>query len=437
MNMKKQDILESKTYQKYVKKKNITQATLNTYVFALLQFCKANNKQLDQMVAEILEEQLPYIDEQGRIHEYNPEYSKVDDYINNTVDYLKEKGNSNNSIHSHLIRIRAVLNSLNIKLPKQIELEKDNEEWNVLTKEDIKYVNSISPLHHQALITFMAHTGIRTGDVINQFTIESFMKATEKYHNCTELDDFLENAPDDMVGYWEFFPKKTKKHKVECKVYNTAESSNLILKSLHMRRESIHRINEKNNTDLCLEKSDALFSSRIKNFKGKLTENAVTNLCHRRNKELRKYNERQLYQKYEEGTISKDTLEKQLDEIPIFHAHGLRKFFITTLSRKRVDIRASALLEGHSPVMQDKSYVDSDTLDDLLWEEYQRIVPALSFEKDEEDFEMSKKNMELLIEINELKEQTDVLRKENFDIRDSIDRQVEDKIEEVLNRYGF
>lgn len=204
-----------------------------------------------------------------------------------------------------------------------------------------------------------------------------------------------------------------------------------------MRRESIHRINEKNNTDLCLEKSDALFSSRIKNFKGKLTENAVTNLCHRRNKELRKYNERQLYQKYEEGTISKDTLEKQLDEIPIFHAHGLRKFFITTLSRKRVDIRASALLEGHSPVMQDKSYVDSDTLDDLLWEEYQRIVPALSFEKDEEDFEMGKKNMELLIEINELKEQTDVLRKENFDIRDSIDRQVEDKIEEVLNRYGF
>ena len=182
------------------------------------------------------------------------------------------------------------MNSLNIKLPKQIELEKDDEDWNVLSKEDIKYVNSISQLHHQALITFMAHTGIRTGDVINQFTIESFMKATYKYHGCTELDDFLENAPDDMIGFWEFIPKKTKKHKVQCKVYNTAESSNLILRSLHLRKQSIQRINEKNKTDLHLEKSDALFTSRNKNFKGKLTENAVTNLCHRRNKELRKYN---------------------------------------------------------------------------------------------------------------------------------------------------
>ena len=437
MNMEKQDILKSKTYQKYVKKKNITQATLNTYVFALLQLCKANNKELDHMVKEILEEQLPYIDEHGRIHEYNPEFSKIDDYLNNTADYLREKGNSNNSIQSILIRIRAVMNSLNIKLPKPIELENDEKDWNVLTKEDIKFVNSISPLNYQALFTFMAHTGIRTGDVINMFTIESFMKATEEYHNCTELDDFLENAPDDMVGYWEFIPKKTRKHNVECKVYNTAESSNLILRSLHMRKESIRRINEKNNTSLHLEKTDALFSSRVKNFKGKLTENAVTNMCHRKNKALREYNERKLYQKYEEGTISKDTLMVKLDEIPIFHAHGLRKFFITTLSIKRVDIRASALLEGHSPIMQDKSYVDSDKLDNLLWEEYQRVIPALSLEKDEEDFTMGKRNKELEIENLQLKEQAELLRSENSQIRNTIDRQVEDKIEEVLNRYGF
>ena len=432
MTMKKQNIIKSKAYQKYVKKKNITQKTLDTYIFSLLQFCKANNKELDHIIKEVLEEQYPYIDEQGRIHEYNPEYSLIDNYINNTVDYLKMKGNKNNSIYAHLVRIRAVLTALNIKLPNQVELEKDDEDWNVLSKEDIKFVNSISPLHHQALITFMAHTGIRTGDAIKVLTIEDFMKATYKYHQCTELDQFLEKAPMDMIGYWEFIPKKTKKYNVECKVYNTAESSNLILKSLHRRVESIKAINEKNGTDYRLEKSDALFTSRNQNFKRPMTENTLTTLCHRRNKELRKHKERLLYQEYEEGKISKETLEQKLSEIPVFHAHGLRKFFITTLARKRVDIRASALLEGHSPIMQDKSYVDNDSLEELLWGEYNRVIPALSFLKDEEDFELGKLNHDLQIENAQLKQQKEQLEKEKQNMKEDFKREAKQLLDELL-----
>ena len=430
--MKKQDILKSKAYQKYVKKKNITQKTLNTYVFSLLQFCNANNKELDHIIKEVLEEQYPYIDEQGRIHEYNPEYSLIDNYLNNTVDYLRMKGNKNNSIYAHLVRIRAVLTALNIKLPNQVELEKDDADWNVLSKEDIKFVNSISPLHHQALITFMAHTGIRTGDAIKVLTIEDFMKATYKYHKCTELEQFLEKAPMDMIGYWEFIPKKTRKYNVECKVYNTAESSNLILKSLHRRVESIKAINEKNGTDYRLEKSDALFTSRNQNFKRPMTENTLTTLCHRRNKELRKHKERLLYQEYEEGKISKETLEQKLSEIPVFHAHGLRKFFITTLARKRVDIRASALLEGHSPIMQDKSYVDNDSLEELLWGEYNRVIPALSFLKDEEDFELGKMNHDLQIENAQLKQQKEQLEKDKLNMKEDFKREAKQLLDELL-----
>ena len=129
MNMKTQDIEKTETWKKYSKKKNITQTTLNTYLFSLLQFCKANNKNLDSMVHEILEMQMPYIDDEGRIHEYNPEYSLLDDYLNQTVTYLKSKGNSNHSTYSHLVRIRAVLASLNIKLPAKVEMEKDVKDW--------------------------------------------------------------------------------------------------------------------------------------------------------------------------------------------------------------------------------------------------------------------------------------------------------------------
>ena len=441
MNMIRQDILNDRSYQKYAKKKNITQKTLDTYIFSVLQFCNANNKKLDEIVYEVLEEQYPFIDEHGRIHEYNPEYGKIDNYLFNTVTFLREKGNSNHSIYAHLSRIRAVLSGLNVKLPKQIELENDIKDWYVLSKDDIRFVLSISALHHQALITFMAHTGIRSGDVRN-LTIGDFMKATYNYHGCTEIDDFLEKSPENMIGYWDFIPKKTKKYNVECKVYNTAESSNLLMKSLHRRQASIEKINKKKGTNFKLEKSDYLFSSRNKNFKGKINESTITTLFVRRNKELYEHKKRLLQKKLAEGEISEETYKTKLDEVPIFHAHGLRKFFITTLARKRVDLRVSAFLEGHSPFMQqDNSYVDSDNLEDLIFEEYQRVVPALSFLKDEEDYELGKKNHELLIENSELKQQTELLKKENFEFRNNFEKQLGDelrsKIEDILRESGY
>ena len=373
------------------------------------------------------------IDEQGRIHEYNPEYGNIDTYLNNTVTYLQTKGNSNHSIHSHMVRIRTVLTSLGVKLPAKVELEKDRKDWYVLSKEDIKYVLSISPLHHQALICFLAHTGIRIGDVRN-LRISDFMEATYKYHECTEIDDFLEKAPENMMGYWQFKPQKTIKHDIECKVYNTEESSNLILKSLLRRKSSIETLNKKKGTDLKLEKNDYLFSSRNKNFKGQINDNTITTLFVRRNKDLRKYDERLIHQEYNEGKISKETLEQKLSSIPVFHAHGLRKFFITTLARKRVDLRASAFLEGHTPFMQhDRSYVDSDNLEDLIYEEYQRVIPALSFLKDEEDFELSKKNHDLQIENTQLKQENQQLLEEYKNMRNDFEKEARKVFEDILH----
>lgn len=430
--MKKLDIFTDKTFQKYVKKKNISEKTLKSYVFSLMQFCNANEKSLNEMVNEVLDEQLPYIDKDGRIHEYNPEYSKIDTYLYNTLTYLKNKGNSNQSIHAHLLRIRTVLSELNVKLPKMMELENDTKEWFVLSKEDIKYVLSISPLHHQALITFLAHTGIRIGDVRN-ITISDFMKATYNYHECNEIDEFLSKAPMDMLGYWQFKPQKTRKHDIECKVYNTAESSNLILKSLYRRQESIRKINEKNNTNFKLEKNDYLFSSRNKNFKGQINDNTITTLFVRRNQELMKYKKRLLMQELDDGRISKETYNSKLKELPVFHAHGLRKFFITTLARKRVDLRASAYLEGHAPFMQqDKSYVDSGNLDDLIYDEYTRVIPALSFIKDEADYELGKRNKELILENTRLRQVKEDLEKERNRMREDFKREAKNVLEDLL-----
>ena len=432
MYMKHQDILDDPSFRKYAKKKNISERTMGNYIFSLIQFCNANNKRLDDIVQEVIEEQYPFMDQDGRIHEYNPEFSRIDNYLYSTVVYLQNKGNSNHSVYAHITRIRAVLNALNIKLPKMVELEKDPKDWYVLSKDDIKFVISISPLHHQALISFLSCTGLRIGDAMN-LTIDSFMKATFPCHNCTEVDAFLEKAPEGMMGYWQLIPQKTRKHQVQCKVYNTPESSDLLLKSLHRRMESIEKLNEKNGTNLKLEKGDALFSSRNKSFKGKLNHSTITTLFNRRNQELLKYKKRLLKQELDKGEISEETFRIKVSQIPIFHAHGLRKFFITTLARKRVDLRASAFLEGHRPLMDhDRSYVDSDDLEEMIYNEYLKVAPSLCFAKDEEDLELGKRNHELKMENAELKEYARQLEIEKLNIKKEFKMEAKRLLEDLL-----
>ena len=61
----------------------------------------------------------------------------------------------------------------------------------------------------------------------------------------------------------------------------------------------------------------------------------------------------------------------------------------------------------------DRSYVDGDNLEDLIFNEYQRVIPALSFLKGEEDFELGKKNKDLQIENTQLKQENQQLVIEN------------------------
>ena len=78
-----------------------------------------------------------------------------------------------------------------------------------------------------------------------------------------ELEDFIENAPSDMIGYWKFHPHKTQRFNIECQTFNDPESSNLILQNLRkLKNEYYPRKNRKNGLDLKPSKDDALFGSK-------------------------------------------------------------------------------------------------------------------------------------------------------------------------------
>ena len=54
----------------------------------------------------------------------------------------------------------------------------------------------------------------------------------EKEYWDKVVDDFIDNAPDDMIGFWDLIPHKESKNDIRCKTFNSGESSNLILQNL-------------------------------------------------------------------------------------------------------------------------------------------------------------------------------------------------------------
>ena len=45
------------------------------------------------------------------------------------------------------------------------------------------------------------------------------MENTSDYHNFIDVNDFIDNAPDDMIGTWEFHPHKTERFDLKCIIH--------------------------------------------------------------------------------------------------------------------------------------------------------------------------------------------------------------------------
>lgn len=274
------------------------------------------------------------------------------------VDFCKDRGNSNVTINNGVIVIRTFLKNYNISLPKWTPLDENYDDWEVLTKEDFIFVMKDSSLIHQSLITFMLSTGIRIGDCLS-LTIGDFMKATKDCHDFVDVNDFIDNAPDDMLGYWEFNPKKTMRYKIKCATVNSPESSNYILQNLRrIKNQYLPRKSKRLKKELKMSKKCALFGSHHKKFKESMTVKSITDQFTLKSHKLHEWRVSQIKNDIAQGKCSEEDFEDLENKIPRFHPHGCRKFFIDTLDKNCADSRLRALMEGHKPPSKtDPSYV--------------------------------------------------------------------------------
>ena len=224
--------------------------TIIKYEKVLTKLCKANNKTLDEIITTCIDEQSivttvklsPDDDGNERRKEIrfdiNNKEASINNYLNQYEIYCKNRGNKNITIKWELGLIRAFLKSFGVELPKRKKIVDDSDEWFLPTKDDFNYIVQDLSLVQVSLLNFLTSTGMRLGDALSM-TIGDFMEATSEYHDFVDVEDFIDNAPDDMIGQWEFEPQKTIRSKTKCITFNTTHTSNLILQNLSILKINI------------------------------------------------------------------------------------------------------------------------------------------------------------------------------------------------------
>ncbi|WP_296885089.1 tyrosine-type recombinase/integrase [uncultured Methanobrevibacter sp.] len=419
--MSKYNITEDKLFQNFIRSKpNIAEKTKTHYISALTKFHKSTNEPLETIINKCKTQQDRIIEKTINIQEdesgnkivekqiisfdINSPDSHINNYINTFINYCKQTQLSPNSINNYLILITAVLSFYNIQIPTIEKLDKTQPKWNLLTKEDFKFIMLDASLIHSSLIKFLQSTGMRLTDALS-LTWGDFMKATSKYHNCITLEEFVEKAPQDMIGSWKFHPNKTRRYKIPCHTFNDPETSNLLLQNLRrIYYEYIPRKNKKDKLNIKLTKDDALFSSKKKYFKEPLQQIPVSDAFSKKNKKLKEHHIKIIDEKIKNGELSIEDRQKAINSIPKFHAHACRKYFETMISKNCGDLRICSLIEGHvSPMKTDPSYIKIDDNDVL--EAYLAAIPDLSLENTETKVYTSDVRREMENKISELEKE--------------------------------
>ena len=437
------DIIDDIYYTNFIATKNLSEASVMNYEKTLRKFSQALNTTLEQIITECKNQQDLVIekiishgtDEEGNqliqkkviTFDINSPDSLIKQHFDNYIEFCKNKGNSNNTINVDLDHIKTFLKFYSVQYPKT-DIPREPTEWNLITKEDLKFIMDDSTLSHKCLISLLKDSGLRLSDAL-KLTINDIMIATKDYHNYVDVDEFIDNAPEDMIGTLEFYPQKTQRFNIYCITGIGPETCNLILQNLRkIKNEYLPHINKKKGLDLKMSKSDSLFGNKQKYFKGPMQVKSTADIFTRKNKKLREYHIKKIDDKIKNGELSVEDKEKEIGKIPKFHAHACRKFFQSTIAKTCGNLRICTLMEGHmSPVKTDSSYIQIDI--DEVKEVYMYALPDLSLENTETKTYTSEVRREMEAKISELEAKNKQLESEVSEISS-----IWDELEDVKRR---
>lgn len=329
--------------QQLTLRKNLSKSRLKHYRIVFSEIFDLTGKTPSELIENAKEDQQPYIKDDKIVFK-GVEDREVTTYYYKYYEYLLNKKNiSMSTIDVYLKVFRALYNEYGIDLPKNIQLDVEKKiikEGDIPNRDNIRkaldYTNNI---RNKAIITLLASSGIRSGDVRN-FKIKDFVEATKDYHDSNTIHELLENKNiKNIIPCWHFKPLKTHKKGNICVTFNTPECSEYIIDYLRKREN--------------LDNNSYLFISRQNN---KLSNAPFIHIFR---------------------NINDNVFFKTQHNKRFFHAHALRKFFISTCNHNSGDLAKVNLLSGHS----NKSNVHdayNEVNVEVMKRFYIKLIPHLS-----------------------------------------------------------
>lgn len=339
-------------------KKDLEKSTLKTYLYCLEYFCNIVGLSPDELVKEADLEQ----DQGIKVIE-----RKINRYFITYKKRLEKEGKAEGTVRLHINALKSFYDAHEISPPKikapkgDISLEKNYGK--LLKKEELRTLVNMAAPREKALIYLMALTGMAQAEA-RSLTLSFFMrmageainKEIESVNQLFEYEKLLEK---------EIITVKITRKKVNYR-YITFIPPEATKQIIYYLKDRVYGRNEK---------------IRIKNVNGALfvkkngepvdQDIIVTN--------LRRIGLQAGFKK-EPGAYS------------FWRAHGLRKYFISTIVNKTGDWDLANFLVGHKILDRDRAYWYIDT--EELKEKYEDILPYISI--DEISNELSKKELKRL-----------------------------------------
>lgn len=435
-------------YKNFVAQSSRTERTTENYRKVLKKFCIATGKTLTEIVTACIDEQSIVTtvkldpDENGNERRkeikfnINDKDAAINIFLQQFEDYCFKKNNKEITIQNQTDIVRSFLHENGVELPKRKSYKDDSRDWYLPSKMDFNYFLQDVSLTHASLANMLTSSGMRVSDALS-FTIGDFMNATSDYHDFVDVEDFIDNAPDDMIGTWVFEPQKTRKHHVKCITFNSAHASNMILQNLrHIKNHYMPYKNRAEGLNLSISKKDPLFASRKGKYKKPLSGRSVAAYWIEKNKKFQVWKKNQIKQQIENGEISEEDYDEAVSKIPKLHPHICRKFFSTIVSNNCGDIRVCGLLEGHSAGLpNDKSYIKK-SVEDIREIYINNIHDELSLDHVETKIISDKETERLNAEIESLKAENAKIREEKDQEINNLEQKHQEEINEIKSSMG-
>lgn len=329
----------------WILKKDLEKSSRKTYLFSLRNFCKVVNKSPNELIFEADAEEEQGIKLRDR---------KINHYFLKYKNHLQSEGKSESTIKLYMYAVKSFYDGMDIQIPKfkiprgDISLEKNYGK--LITKKEIQALINVAAARERALIYLMALSGMAQAEA-RSISLRKFMEVAGDSVN-QEIDSIEKLFELEKELEKEIITITIIRKKVNYR-YITFIPPEATLQIISYLKERMYGRNQKIRIK---DYEDALF---VKTDGKPIDRDCIVTNFRRIGLEA--------------------GFKKKKGAYSFWRAHGLRKYFISTIMNKLGDKVLADFLAGHKISDVDRAYWYMDPED--LKKRYLKALPYLSIDQ--------------------------------------------------------